>query len=200
MQVYVRFNAVPAAQPHQAKIARLLALIPAPWLDALAQVYKTGFLYGVAFYLAGWLVAALWLVPPGAMFSRNALWIAAIAWVPFVNLYAGANAWFMHRLAGTIRHQQHAIENLEAEFGDVISESVTMVATQLQTLGRLPFAAENDDDEPTHELIARFMRDARALDHRLPELIQSLECKGICPDSLRNLRRETQSILRTGAH
>jgi hypothetical protein len=133
MHVQVRFALNTASAP-ESQITNLLLRLPEQWTGPVARVYVSAFIYGLVFYLAGWLAALLWIVPPTARFSRIVLFLAATGWIPFLYLYLIFTGWIVARLQQRLQLQQEAIERLEDDYGDVIGETVTNIVNQLQAI------------------------------------------------------------------
>jgi hypothetical protein len=167
-------------------LARLLLAIPERWLVRIVPIYDAVFLLGVAPILFGWLIVTR--REPGFAFP------AALAWIPFLFGFVALCAAQVARLAERLHVQQQLVETLEADLGNVISEVVALVLNKVHD-GIIP--ADNDDDpENVHQIIARLMRLARELDRRLPETIHALEAKHIQADSLRDLQRHIQPLIK----
>jgi hypothetical protein len=135
MQVHIKFAVNPASASTEPQLTNWLLRIPERWAGPLARIYTSAFVYGLAFYLTGWVLAFWFFVPPGARFGRAVLFIAATGWIPFLYLYALFTGWIVARLRRNVEAQREAIESLENDFGDVIGEAVTIAVSQIQRIG-----------------------------------------------------------------
>jgi hypothetical protein len=134
MHVQVRFALNTADTPPEPQIVDLLLKLPERWMTPLARFYTNAFVFGLAFYMAGWLVALLFIMPPSLQFGRLMMFIAGTGWLPFLYLFLIFNSYTDARLLRCLQLQQEAIERLEEDYGDVIGETVTGILNQLQAI------------------------------------------------------------------
>ena len=144
MQVSVRFNTSPVFTPTE-PLEKWLTRIPERVIAPLAEIYNNVFVYGTAAYLVA--VVAIFARPggPHMPYGAGLLLFAATAWIPPLALYVGLNAMVRFYLKRRLDLQQQAMDELEREFSDVISESVAMVVEGLDVI-RAPSRAPADND------------------------------------------------------